>query len=278
MGKLVPAYVSLDDEDAIRDCVRKSNVVINLVGKHYETKHFLPHIINSPFREVHVNIPERIARIAREEYVDHFVHVSALSANPDSESEFARTKFEGEEKVKEQFPGAVIVRPGSMYGQEDRFLNWFARILKYSGVFPVVEGLKQKVLPVFVGDVATAVAKCAVNYSTCNKTYELAEEKEWTRSEILDLVMKTTRKHRQRVDIPKSVAFLIAQAIELLPSPVLTRDWLKLMLEDEVRTPGLPGFKELEMETEDFEKKSFAFLYVYQQGGHFADDEALKQT
>lgn len=279
LGKIVPAYVRLDDEDAIRDCVRNSNVVINLVGKHYETKHFLPTIINSSFRENNVNIAERIARISREEYVDQLIHVSALSANPDSEAEFSRTKFEGEQVVREQFPGAVIIRPASVYGTEDRLLNWFARFIKYSRVFPLIDGCKAKVLPVYVGDVATAIAKCAINYSTANKTYELVGDQEWTRKEILELVMTTTKKNRHTVEVPKNIGMWFAYAIEQLPSPVLTRDWLKLMCEDEVvSSPALPGLRELEIEPTDFKKKSFAFLYQYQQGGHFAEDEALKQT
>ena len=103
------------DEDSIRESIKRSDVVINLIGKHYETKHVVPtrradgslSRVNFNFDEVHVDIPRRIARIAREEGVKSFIHVSALSADLESTSKWSQTKAKGEIAVREEFPDAV---------------------------------------------------------------------------------------------------------------------------------------------------------------------------
>ena len=103
------------DEDSIRDSIRNSDVVINLIGKYYETKHLVPtrradgslSNINSSFEEVHTTLPATIARIAKEQGAKSFIHVSALSASPDSSSKWSRTKYAGEQAVRAEFPEAV---------------------------------------------------------------------------------------------------------------------------------------------------------------------------
>lgn len=106
------------DDDSIRNAIRDSDVVINLIGKYYETKHVVKtrradgtlSNINYSFEDVNCSIPAKIARIAKEQNVQAFIHMSALSANPNSQSKWSRTKFEGEKAVREEFPEAVRLR------------------------------------------------------------------------------------------------------------------------------------------------------------------------
>lgn len=105
------------DEDSIRASIRDADVVINLIGKYYETKHIVKtrrpdgslSNINYDFNEVHCDIPRKIARIAKEQGVTAMIHMSALSADPASESKFSRSKAAGEVAVREEFPEAVSV-------------------------------------------------------------------------------------------------------------------------------------------------------------------------
>ncbi|KAI0669216.1 hypothetical protein C8Q78DRAFT_1042268 [Trametes maxima] len=116
LGQIVNMEWDLRRPDQIEECLRHSDIVYNLVGREYETKNF-------SYESVHVKGASDIANLAAQAGVDRFVHVSHLNAAHDSPSAFYRTKAEGEERVKEAFPTATIVRPSVMFGYEDRFLN-----------------------------------------------------------------------------------------------------------------------------------------------------------
>lgn len=120
LGQIVPLEVNLRRDDQILEAVRHSDVVYNLVGRWWETKNF-------SFEDINVTAAERIAKICDEAGVARLIHVSHLNAAPDAPSKFLRTKWEGEQRVRAAFPGATIVRPGPMFGFEDRFLNSIAR-------------------------------------------------------------------------------------------------------------------------------------------------------
>ncbi|KAH0831927.1 39kDa subunit of Ndufa9, NADH ubiquinone oxidoreductase [Lanmaoa asiatica] len=147
LGQIVPMEWDIRNEEQIAECLRHSDIVYNLVGRDYETKNF-------KYADVHVTGAERIAKVAAETGVERFVHVSHLNASPDSTSVFYRTKFEGEERVKNAFPRAAIVRPAAMYGYEDKLLNNMA-------MWPIWWSLnygEAKIRPVHVMDVAQALA------------------------------------------------------------------------------------------------------------------------
>ncbi|KAK0534649.1 Protein-lysine N-methyltransferase efm5, partial [Tilletia horrida] len=119
LGQVVPMEWDLRDDQQTEECLRHSDIVYNLVGRNYETKNF-------KFDDVHVKGAERIAQIAEAAGVSRLVHVSHLNADLESSSAFYRTKAEGEIAVKRAFDGATIVRPGPIYGHEDRLLNSMA--------------------------------------------------------------------------------------------------------------------------------------------------------
>lgn len=116
LGQIVPLEFDLRNETFVEECVRHSDVVYNLVGRDYETK-------NYSYNDVSVEGARRIARISALCGVSRLIHVSHLDASHDSRSLFYRAKAEGDEAVKEAFPDATIVRPGPMFGHEDRLLN-----------------------------------------------------------------------------------------------------------------------------------------------------------
>lgn len=147
------------------ESLRRSDIVINLIGKHYETKKPLPTMrangkysrVNYSFDEVHVTIPETIAQLAKEAGVKGFVHVSALSANEKSASRWSQTKALGEAAVKKAFPEAVIVKLATVFGPEDRFLNWIAEASDKLPFFPVINNGSNLVQPIYANDVAKGI-------------------------------------------------------------------------------------------------------------------------
>lgn len=140
-----------------------------MIGKHYETKHIVPtrrangqlSRINYDFEEVNVAIPRRLAKLAKKAGVETFIHVSALSADINSSSKWSQTKALGEIAVREEFPEAIIVRPATIFGHEDRFLNRIAETIHAlpRNIFPLINNGNTLVQPVFAGDVAKAIVQ-----------------------------------------------------------------------------------------------------------------------
>jgi NADH dehydrogenase (ubiquinone) 1 alpha subcomplex subunit 9 len=162
LGVVTPMPFHPRDVDSIRRAVSGSDIVINLVGKDYITKHYAPTLINYSFSDVNITFAETVAKVAVEEGITNLVHVSALAADPFSLSEWARTKAAGEQAVRAIAPGTTIVRPADVFGPEDRFLTLMARLYETFPRVPLVGGGQSRVQPIFVNDLAAAIAKIAL--------------------------------------------------------------------------------------------------------------------
>uniref|UniRef100_UPI000682C246 NADH dehydrogenase [ubiquinone] 1 alpha subcomplex subunit 9, mitochondrial n=1 Tax=Ictidomys tridecemlineatus TaxID=43179 RepID=UPI000682C246 len=139
LGQIIFLEWNGRDKDSIRRAVEHSNVVINLVGRDWETRNF-------DFEDVFVKIPQTIAQISKEAGVEKFIHVSHLNANIRSSSRYLRNKAVGENEVRNAFPEATIIKPSDIFGREDRFLNHFANIRWFGGVPLISLGRKTKCL------------------------------------------------------------------------------------------------------------------------------------
>lgn len=164
----------MKDEDSIRQAVKYSNVVINLVGRDWETRNF-------KFDDVHVEGARRLARISRECGVEKFIHMSALNAQLHPEpivyeggSKFLSSKYCGELAVREEFPEAVVFRPSDIYGQEDRFLRYYAHIWRrqFRGMPLWYKGERTIKQPVFCSDVAQGIINAAKDPDTNGNVYQ----------------------------------------------------------------------------------------------------------
>lgn len=189
---------SLRDEDSIKRVLEGTDVVVNLVGKHYDTKHLVPSArtaegrlsnVNFALEEVQAEAPAKLARLAKAVGVERFIHVSALGADAASDVRWLRTKGEGEQRLKEAFPTATIVRPGRLFGPEDRLLNWFATNAQAFGVVPLFNGGDALLQPTYVSDVVDAVVKLVEEGEEAGydgKVVELANPTNFTWRELMD--------------------------------------------------------------------------------------------
>ena len=168
LGQVVPSFYAIRDADRLRRLVESSDIVVNLVGRDYETSNF-------KFDDVHVTAAANVARACRETGVTRLVHVSAASASKDSPSRFLKSKALGEAAVRAEFPGATIVRPSWMFGHEDRLFNRIAFLHMMPTIpgDPVLHNGEAKYRPVFVSDVAEAIVRASRNSDTAGQTYEL---------------------------------------------------------------------------------------------------------
>ncbi|KAG8037102.1 hypothetical protein G9C98_004424 [Cotesia typhae] len=189
LGKMVLFHpFHLRDEDSLRKCMKYSNVVVNLIGRDWETKNFT-------YEDVNVEGAQRIARIAHECGVERLIHISDLSCceNPtpillEEGSRILKSKWKGEQAVRQEFPTATIVRPGTVYGQEDRFFNALAsRWRKYFRGIPIV-GKGETIIkqPLWAGDFGGGIAAIVKDPSTAGKIYQFVGPERFKLGDIVD--------------------------------------------------------------------------------------------
>uniref|UniRef100_A0A2A4JI70 NADH dehydrogenase [ubiquinone] 1 alpha subcomplex subunit 9, mitochondrial n=1 Tax=Heliothis virescens TaxID=7102 RepID=A0A2A4JI70_HELVI len=196
LGQVLFTPFDLRDEESIAKSVQYSNVVINLVGRDYETKNF-------KYKDVHVDGPRRIARIAREMGVDRFIHVSYLNASPNPKplvlrkpSMYKISKYWGECAVREEFPTATIIRASDIYGSEDRFLRTFASAVRINGQYMPLyrNGMDTIKQPVFVSDVAQGIVNAIRDPDTKCQVYQAVGPKKYLLGDLVDWFYGLMRK------------------------------------------------------------------------------------
>ncbi len=264
VGQIVPMFADLRDDASVSAAVRDADAVINLVGILYQSG-------RQKFAALHAEGAGRVARLAKAAGADRMIQISAIGANPDSASEYARTKAAGEVAVREAFPEATVLRPSVVFGPEDNFFNMFAGMTRISPFLPLIGGGTSRFQPVYVGDVADAVMACLDRPETRGKTYELGGPKVYTFKELLELVLSETRRKRLLLPIPWTVAGLQARLMELTPKPLLTRDQLAQLKLDNVAAPDMPGLAELGVTPTAAEVILPTYMVQYRAGGRFAD-------
>ena len=225
VGQVVPLYAPVEQEPAIQRAVEDAEIVVNLVGILAEQR-------RAQFYHVHKDGAERIARLSAAAGVRHLVHVSALAADVNAESHYARSKGQGELAVRENFPNAVILRPSILFGAEDRFFNRFANLAMLSMVIPIVGG-STKLQPVYVGDAAAAVLAAATGQAA-GQIVELGGPDVKTFRELIEYTLKVVQRHRLIWDMPLAIARLNAAILQHLPGKLLTPDQVKLLQRDNI--------------------------------------------
>lgn len=238
---------------------------------------YLPAVLHNSgaqtFEALHVFGAEAAAKVARAAGARLFVHLSAIGAEREATSDYARTKAEGETRVRSAFPGAQIIRPSVVFGPEDDFFNRFAGLARISPVLPLIGGGHTRFQPVFVGDVAEAVAALVAKADAVARTYELGGPEILTMKQVLEFTLETTGRRRILVPVPWGLAKLQAAVLGLLPHPLLTRDQVELLKSDSVVSDAArAGGRTLEglaIAARGIEAIVPAYLYRYRKAGQF---------
>lgn len=261
LGQIAPMKVNVADEAAVARAVEGADAVVNLIGILYESG-------RRTFQAMHVDAPERIARLSKAAGVSRFVHMSALGADESSPARYARTKAEGEAAVRRHFPEASILRPSVIFGPHDNFFNLFGSMTRLLPVLPYYvddafrtvkddSGKKRADLvgsggpcfqPVYVGDVADATMACLNTNAHAGQTFELGGPRAYTMREIMELVVQQAERNTKVVPVPFWVARIQAKVLGKLPKPLITSDQVKLLERDNVVSGSLPGIEALGIE------------------------------
>ncbi len=254
--------------ESIARALEGADAVVNLIGLLYESG-------RQTFDDVQAEGARRIAEAAKAAGVDRFVHVSAIGADAKGASKYARTKAAAEAAVRAAIPGAVILRPSIVFGPGDGFFNRFGEMAAMAPALPLI-GAKTRFQPVFVGDVAEAVAQALTRPDAQGRTFELGGPRVYTMKELLRYILQETQRSRALAPIPFFVAqpmgavFETLFKIPLLGAPPLTADQAKLLKRDNVVSPGALGFADLGVtELETVESIVPTYLWRFRPYGQF---------
>src|SRR5262249_27959992 len=196
---------------------------------------------------------ETVAREAVAAAVARLVLVSGIGADPDSSSSYIRARGRGEMMVRRTFPGATIVRSGAMFGPGDALFGTVADLARLLPAVPLIGGTT-RLQPVFVEDVAEAIANILSDPGTVGRTYELAGPGVYTLRELIEMTLRFMGKWRLIVSVPFALAEMQAWLLELLPNPPLTTGQVDLLKADNVASGTLPGLRELNIEPKTVEE------------------------
>ncbi|MDB5452783.1 MAG: NADH-ubiquinone oxidoreductase 39 kDa subunit precursor [Caulobacteraceae bacterium] len=267
VGQIEVVQANLRDPDSVARALDGAQAVVNLPGVLYETG-------RQSFESVHVDGARTVAEAARVEGVKTFVQMSALGADLNSPSQYARTKAQGEIAVREIHPDAVVIRPSIVFGQDDNFFNRFAAMAALSPALPLIGGGHSRFQPVYVADVAAAIARAVVDPAAAGRTYELGGPATYTFRELMELVLRETLRRRALVPVPWGVSRFLGQVAQLaapMMPPPITADQVELLKTDNVVSPGAPGLAELGVQPTALEPILPTYLYRFRKGGQFAE-------
>jgi uncharacterized protein YbjT (DUF2867 family) len=215
--------------DSIARALEGADGVVNLVG-------ILAKSGAQTFDAIHTTGARTVARAARAAGARHLVHVSALGCSPESAGQYGRTKAAGEAAVIEAFPEAVILRPSLIFGPEDSLFNRFAAMARVSPVLPLIGGGRTRFQPIYVGDVATAIAAACEGRATPGAIYELGGPEVLSFRDLLDRVQQHAGRNRRYLPLPYSLAKFAAALTAPLPNALrpLTVDQVRMLQSDNV--------------------------------------------
>ena len=244
VGQVEPVLCNIRDEASVRAAMLGADAVVNCVG-------LLACSGKNNFNSVQKEGAARVARLAAELGVARLVHLSALGADSASASEYARTKADGEAAVLAAYPGAVILRPSIIFGNEDQFFNRFAGMTRMGPLLPVV-GANTRFQPVYVDDVARAAVAGVLGTAPAG-IYELGGPDQKTFRELMQDMLAVIMRRRMVVNVPFFVARLIGGSFDLLQTvtgglvanKVLTRDQVANLSADNLVGPEAKGLSDL---------------------------------
>ncbi|WP_111429481.1 complex I NDUFA9 subunit family protein [Rhodobacteraceae bacterium DSL-40] len=268
VGQVEPVQANIRDEISTRAAIRGADAVVNCVG-------ILAESGRQSFEAVVAEGAGLIARLAAEEGVGRLVHISAIGADPASESGYARAKAAGEALVQTAFADAIILRPSVIFGTEDEFFNRFGNMARMSPVLPLV-GPDTKFQPVYVDDVAAAAAKAAMG-EVAPGIYELGGPDVATFRELMQKLLDVIERRRALIALPFGFARLQGRILDTLQSlsfglftnTVLTADQVELLKRDNVVSEGAKAFGELGISPTPMDAVLEGYLYSFRPHGQY---------
>ena len=252
------------DEKKIRKLFSKTDVCINLIGILYESGK------GNTFKNIHSIFPSILAKLCKEYKVQQFIHLSALGINNAIDSNYAKSKLEGELSIQKNFPLATILRPSVVYSVDDNFTTNFMTLLSRLPFFPLYYNGLTKFVPIHCSDLTDTIYH-VVSKNIYSKIIECVGPDILTLKEILKKLLSLIGKKRLLIPLPLFAATISAKVFQLFPKPLLTVDQLTLLKYDNIPSSkyqtnediGVPSMRTFDNEVEKYS-------YMWREGGQFS--------
>ena len=261
-GQIELFKTNIFNEDDVRNVLKNSDFVINLIGILYETR-------KQKFNQIHSQFPFLLSNLCKELGVQNLVHISALGVNENHTSKYMQSKLQGEKNIIDNFKPSVILRPSVVFGPEDKFFNTFAALAQFSPIIPLVGEGKTKFAPIYVGDVAKSIVKSLELNNPDVKIYELGGPENFSFKELMNILLTEIKKKRLLAPIPFGLAKINSYLLQLLPRPLLTPDQVELLKYNNITTGQYPTLKDLGVDGKTIKSILPKYIYRFRTGGQF---------
>ena len=256
--------LNIFNEKKLRDLISRADICINLIGILYEKNK------GNTFKNIHTIFPSLISKICKEYNVQQFIQLSALGIDKAVDSNYAKSKLEGEKNIKNNFINATILRPSVVYSVDDNFTTSFMTLLNRLFIFPIYYNGDTKFMPIYCSDL-TEIIYQVISKNIISKTIECVGPETISLKDILERLLKLIEKKRLLIPIPLFLAKLSALFFQLLPSPLLTLDQLKWLRYNNVASGkyktnfdiGIPSVRRFDVEVEKY-------AFMWKEGGQFS--------
>ena len=256
--------LNIFNENKLKDLISRADICINLIGILYEKNK------GNSFENIHTIFPSLISKICKEYNVQQFIQLSALGIDDAVDSNYAKSKLEGEKNIKNNFKHATILRPSVVYSVDDNFTTNFMTLLNRLFVFPLYYNGDTKFMPIYCSDL-TEIIYQVISKNIISKTIECVGPETISLKDILKRLLKLTGKKRLLIPLPLFLAKLSAIFFQLLPNPLLTLDQLKLLRYNNVASGkyktnfdiGIPSVRRFDVEVEKY-------AFMWKESGQFS--------
>ena len=263
-----PGYLNLVElktfnYSKINELMKNCNICINLIGILYENR-------KNQFKIIHSDLPNMLSKIAKQNNIDKFIHLSALGIENAQDSEYAKSKLDGEDKIKINFKNYLILKPSIVYSVDDKFTTNFMSLLSKLPIMPLYYNGSTKFSPIHVNDLVNIIYEL-IERKNDNLVLECIGPEVFSFKEIIQMLLKSINKKRLLLPLPLPLAKLSAKILQILPNPLLTEDQLRLLKYDNCKTHiyknnfdiGLVSLRKFKSEIDKYS-------YNWRSGGQFS--------
>ncbi len=255
------------EEHKLRKLFEKADVCVNLIGILFESKK------GNTFKNIHTVFPSLLSKLCKEYKLKNFIHISALGINEAVDSDYAKSKLEGEERILKNYPLATILRPSIVFSQDDQLTTQFMTLLNRLPIFPLYYGGKTKFAPIHCSDLTDVILNVISN-NVSSKIIECVGPEIISFKEILEKLLNLIGKKRLLIPMPLKLAEISARCFEIMPKPILTRDQLKLLKYDNVLSGKYKSNSDIGVPSlRYFDDEVKKYCYMWREGGQFSTEK-----
>ena len=257
------------DEQKIRKVFEKADICVNLIGILFEKRK------GNTFNNIHTVFPSLLAKLSKEYNLKHFIHLSALGINEAKDSNYAKSKLQGETEILKNFPLATILRPSVVYSVDDNFTTSFMTLLNRLPIFPLYYSGNTKFMPIHCSDL-TDIIYYIISKNIYSKIIECVGPEEMSLKEILIRLLKLIGKKRILLPFPLPLAELTAIMFQIFPKPLITRDQLKLLKYNNISSGKYKTNTEIGLPSKRyFDEEVKKYSYMWRDGGQFSTEKYI---